>query len=351
MKMKNVRKAMTVLIACVMLSGVLAGCGSSSSSSNYKAASDVAYADEAAYESYDSGAEMAMYEDNSAGSSASTKTTENATTTNRKLIRNASLTVETKEFDAIMASIDAKIKELGGYVENMNGYYGSRYESYRSNKNASITARIPSAKLDEFISAVGTEANIINRSESVTDVTLDYVDMESHKKMLIEEQNRLLEFLDRADTVEEIISLEDRLTNVKYQIDSMESQLRTYDNKVDYSTVTIDIKEVIDYTPVVEEEKTPGERMAEGFMESLRSIGIAFREFGIWLVINLPYIVLLAIIAVVALLIIGFVNKKNAAKREAYKEAKLAREAEAAKNAAEGKTASGGSLYVNKPQK
>ena len=101
MKMKRVRKAMTVLIACVMLSGVLAGCGSSSSSSNYKAASDAAYADEAAYESYDSGAEMAMYEDNSAGSSASTKTTENATTTNRKLIRNASLTVETKEFDIL----------------------------------------------------------------------------------------------------------------------------------------------------------------------------------------------------------------------------------------------------------
>ena len=131
----------------------------------------------------------------------------------------------------------------------------------------------------------------------------------------------------------------------------MESQLRTYDNKVDYSTVNIDIREVIDYTVVVEEEKTPAERMKEGFSESLRSIGIAFREFGIWFVINLPYIILLAIVAVIALIVIRFVSKKNGVKREAYKAAKAAREAEAAKNAAEGRTVSGDSLYVSKPQK
>ena len=352
-RMKNVKRGISGIITCVMLSMVLGACGSSSASTSasYKAADYEAanYADEAAYD-YEGGAEMAMYDESSAGGS-STMTTENATTTNRKLIRNASISVETKEFDTLMSSIDEKIKSLGGYVENMTGNYGSRYESYRSNKSASITARIPSAKLDEFINAVGTEANITNKSESVTDITLDYVDMESHKKMLIEEQNRLLEFLDEADTVEEIISLEDRLTNVKYQLETMESQLRTYDNKVDYSTVNIDIREVIDYTVVVEEEKTPAERMKEGFAESLRSIGIAFREFGIWFVINLPYIILLAIVAVIALIVIRFVSKKNEAKREAYKAAKAAREAEAAKNAAEGKTVSGDSLYVSKPQK
>ena len=355
-RMKNVRRSITGILACAVLSTALCACGSSSASSgSYKnAAADTgAYYDEpmAAAESYDD-AEMAMY-DTGAGESASnsTQTTENASTSNRKLIRNASISVETKEFDSLLANVDAKIKELGGYVENMNGNYGSKYESYRSNKSANITARIPAAKLDEFIGAVGEQANITSKSESVTDVTLDYVDMESHKKMLIEEQNRLLEFLDRADTVEEIISLEDRLTNVKYQIDSMESQLRTYDNKVDYSTVTIDIKEVIDYTPVVEEEKTPGERMAEGFMESLRSIGIAFREFGVWFVINVPYIILLAIVAAVALLIIRAVNKKNSAKREAYKAAKKAREEEAAKNPESAKSADSDSVYVNKPQK
>lgn len=357
MKKKEFKKLAAGIIACVMLSGLITACGGSSASASksYMAEDTAAanYAEEAAYD-YDGGAEMAMYEDAEAGSGSvgSTKTTENATTTNRKLIRSASLSVETKEFDELLVNLDNKIKELGGYVESMNGNYGSVYSNYRTSKSANMTVRIPSAKLDEFINSIGSTANITNRSESVTDVTLDYVDMESHKKMLIEEQNRLLEFLDQAETVEEIISLEDRLTNVKYQIDSMESQLRTYDNKVDYSTLNISITEVIDYTPVVEEvELTPLERMKEGFMDSLTSIGIGFREFGIWFVVHLPYIVLLAIIAVIALIVIKIVNKKNAAKREAYKAAKQKREEEEAKNSASSNSSDPDSVYVSKPQK
>ena len=355
-RMKNVRRSITGILACAVLSTALCACGSSSAASgSYKnAAADTgAYYDEpmAAAESYDD-AEMAMYDEAGAGSADATKTTENATTSNRKLIRTASLSVETKEFDEMLVNLDNKIKELGGYIESMNGNYGSVYSSYRTSKSADLTVRIPSAKVDEFINTIGTTANITYRSESVTDVTLDYVDMESHKKMLIEEQNRLMEFLDQAETVEEIISLEDRITSVKYQIDSMESQLRTYDNKVDYSTLNISIQEVIDYTPVVEEEElTPVERMKEGFMDSLTSIGIGFREFGIWVVVHLPYIVLLAIVAVIVLVVIKIVNKKNAAKREAYKEARLKREAEAAANREAGKTPDGGALYVSKPDK
>lgn len=345
-------RLLCIITGVTMCAVVLSACGASAASSG-KGKANASYdsadyaaepmMEEAAYD----GGEMAMYDESSASGSSSTTTTENATTSNRKLIRNASLTVETKEFDTLLANLDEKIKSLGGYVENMTGNYGSKYETYRTSKSANITARIPSAKLDEFIGAVGEQANITYKSESVTDITLDYVDMESHKKMLIEEQNRLLEFLDKAETVEEIISLEDRLTQVKYQLESMESQLRTYDNKVDYSTVNIDIHEVVDYTPVVEEEeKTPVQRMTEGFKNSLTTIGIGFREFGIWFVINLPYLLLLAVIAVIALVVILKVNKKNAAKREA------ARAALADRSKVEPVTGSGNAgVFVNKPDK
>ncbi len=348
------RKTLCILISMISAS-VLTACGSSSAatepmSGNF--ASKSAMTDAAAYSEeayYDDSAEMAMYDGKSVESS-NVSTTENASTSNRKLIRNASLSVETKEFDALINDLDAKIKEMGGYIENMSGNYGSKYSSYRSGKSANITARIPAVKLDDFIGHVGTSANITSRSESVTDVTLDYVDMESHKKMLIEEQNRLLEFLDQAESIEDIITIEDRLTNVKYQIDSMESQLRTYDNKVDYSTVDIYVEEVIDYTVTTpESEKTPFERMTEGFMESIRNIGIGLREFGIWLVIHLPYIVLMLIIAFIVLLIVRAVNKRNVKRREAYKEEKLKKQAMDVQNRADNKTEFGDSIYVAKP--
>ena len=358
-KNRNGKTAALILAGCMALS-MLAGCGSSrsqsydsayKSSSVNSAAAEAAYADDAYYDSYDyeESYDMAMY-DNGSAAGASSITTENASTSNRKLIRNASLTVETKEFDALLISLDERIKSLGGYVENMSGNYGSRYSSYRSGKSAYITARIPADKLDGFIGAVGEEANITNKSESVTDVTLDYVDMESHKKMLKEEQDRLLEFLEQAETIEDIITIEDRLAEVRYQLESMESQLRTYDNKIDYSTVTIDVREVIDYTVVVEEEKTPVERMKEGFVRSVRSIGIGLREFGIWFVINLPYIILIAVIAVIALIIIRIAVKKNEKKREAKKEERTKKRAEAIARG-EDPDAGKADIYVSKPGK
>ena len=68
-------------------------------------------------------------------------------------------------------------------------------------------------------------------------MTLQYVDLESHKKALTTEQDRLIELMEQAETVEDIITIEGRLSEVRYQLESMESQLRTYDNKIDYSTV------------------------------------------------------------------------------------------------------------------
>ena len=170
---------------------------------------------------------------------------------------------------------------------------------------------MPSAKLDDFIASVGDNSNITYRSENVTDVTLDYVDLESHKKMLAEEQNRLLEFLKEAETIEDIITIEDRLTEVKYQLDSMESQIRTYDNKIDYSTVTLSIQEVIDYTVTVEPEKTVLQRMGEGFVNSITSIGAGVKEFAIWFVIKIPYFILWGVIIAIISVIVKKIKKRN----------------------------------------
>jgi hypothetical protein len=70
------------------------------------------------------------------------------------------------------------------------------------------------------------------------------VDLESHKKALQEEEKRLLSFMEDAESIEDLITIEDRLTNVRYQLESMESQLRTYDNQVNYSSVHMNIEEV-----------------------------------------------------------------------------------------------------------
>ena len=317
------KKRISLLLLTTLAVMSMSGCGSSSSGS-YKA-SDAAYKNataEAAVEddyysgsadmvAYDTSAEEAMYENTT--TSASTDVKENAASSNRKLIRDMSLSVETKEYDSLILNVTNEVAALGGYIEYMDVHNNS-YNSGRQSRSASLTVRIPASKLDAFVSKMGEESNITNRTESVRDVTLTYVDMESHKNMLIAERDRLMEYLEQAQTVEEMMAIEDHLTDIRYQIDSMESQLRTYDNLVDYSTVNIYVTEVIEYTPVVEkEEKNAWERMSEGFVYSFKDVVNDVKEFFINLVIDLPYILLflvkLAIVLIILRLII-FSNKR-----------------------------------------
>ncbi len=219
----------------------------------------------------------------------------------RKLIQKVTLEVETKEFEQLMWAVDGQVKELGGYIESMNTYNGSSY-SGSSSRYANLTVRIPQVKLSQFLDTVSNAGNIVRRSEDVDDVTLSYVDMESRRNVLRSEQERLLEFMDRAETMEEIIIIEERLSEVRYQLESMESQLRTIDNLVDYSTVYLNISEVKELTPV--EEPTIGQRISEGFLESIEDIGNGLTEFGIWFLVNTPYFVIwITVLAVVIVLL------------------------------------------------
>lgn len=118
---------------------------------------------------------------------------------NQKLIRTVSMDVETKEFDSLMSAIQDKTGELGGYIENMDSYNGSRYSGNHNVRNATLQVRIPQNKLELFLSTVSDEANVVRRSENVTNVTLNYLDTQSHKESLQIEQERLLVLLERAE--------------------------------------------------------------------------------------------------------------------------------------------------------
>ena len=298
----------------------------------------------ASAESYDSGFgtdTAGKYAENAAGTD--TAVTEegavSAATTERKLIKNVDMNVETREYDKLLASVENKVTELGGYIESLDAYNGSSYYNYRSTRNANMTIRIPKDRLDEFLNTVSDLGNVTSRSENVQDVTLTYVDLESHRDALQTEQERLLQLLEQAESIEDIITIEQRLSDVRYQLESMESQLRSYDNQVDYSTVYLYIDEVEVYTPV--EEETAWERISAGFMDSLKSIGEGMKEAAIWFVIHIPYLVIWAIVIVILVLILKKIKKRTKRiraveqKRKAEEEAKMQKTLENVENSKE----------------
>lgn len=250
----------------------------------------------------------------------------------RKLIRTVDMDVETKNFDALIAHVEDQVEALGGYVESSDVYNGSYTSDYRS-RNARITARIPADRLDDFVADVAEQSNITSKNESVEDVTLQYVDLESHKRALQAEQESLLSMLEQAETIEDILAINSQLTEVRYQLESMESQLRTYDNKIDYSTVHLYVDEVEQYVPYV--AQTPWERISQGFTENLHRVGNGIANFFIELIIALP-ILLTAAVLIGAAAAILFVLIRRSEKK--------ARERRARQTAAGPGTGNGG-LY------
>lgn len=296
------------LVAVLMCS--LGGCGSSSKYSMTEAAMDTA-----SVESNGAGFVSEISADAAAPESNSQASTGEQYLSQRKLIKTVDMDVETKEFDKALTTFTEKVEELGGYIESMNTYNGSSYSGYRSTRNADMTIRIPKDSLETFLDTVSGVSNVINRSDNVEDVTLSYVDLESHRDALRTEQTRLLELLERAETIEDIITIESRLSEVRYQLESMESQLRTYDNKVDYSTVYLNINEVEIFTPV--DEETTWERITKGFVNSVENIIDSFKEMGVAFLINLPYFLLLGIVVAVVILVIRLCTRKSRKERKA----------------------------------
>ena len=232
----------------------------------------------------------------------------NTAQVNRKLIRTFDIQIQTKEFEEVISGIQAKVQELGGYIEQSSLDSGSAYYSHY-NRYSYMTVRIPSDKLDGFVQNVKDTANVTNISESTDDITLKYVDVESRKIALETERDRLLELLEKAETVEDIITIEGRLSEVRYQLESYASTLRTYDNQVDYSTVHIDISEVARETKV--EPKTFWEEVTEAFGDSIYDMGRGFRNFAIWFLGSSPFILLWGAVIAGVVLVVRFVGKKN----------------------------------------
>ena len=228
----------------------------------------------------------------------------------RKLIRNVSMNVETDEFDALVTELQIKITQLGGYVEQSD-MSGSRMDGSGKPvpRFADMTVRIPVSQMNSFVRTVETNGNVTDKSESTQDVTLQYSDLESKKKSLEIEQEKLWEFLEKAESIDTVITLQQRLSEIRYQLESMESQLRLYDNQVDYSTVSLSIREVNTFTPTSPE--SAGTRISKGFSNNFKAFKTITANFLIGMIVTIPFWFPIVLIAG----IIIFISRKNKKKK------------------------------------
>ena len=227
---------------------------------------------------------------------------------NQKLIRTMTLETETENMDELLANLSQKIDALGGYVENKNVRNGSSSASKRY-RYANLTIRVPVDQLDAFVEHVTGASNVVHYSENAKDITLSYVATQSRIIALETEQTRLLELLAQAENMTDLLQIEQRLTDVRTELEQVTSQLRLYDNLVDYGTIELSITEVQEYTPV--EKETIWQRMGSGLKESWQSLGEFAENLLVFLAAALPWLIPVGIAAGITFLAVKLSYRKT----------------------------------------
>lgn len=304
MSNKRTLRVLAFVLLTLIVSSVLCACGSG----DYNKTDFAVGEDAGGYYTEDSLSSGSVSGSSEKGDSQSTSVKDT-----RKIIETIYYSVQTKNFDEFVTSLETKALSVGGYIEQSD-VSGNAYEDVTS-RYATFTFRIPSDKVDEFTNTVSENSTITNRTVNTEDVTLEYVDVESRIKALKVERESLEELLGTATSTKEIIEIRDMLTDVIYEIETYESQLRTFDNLVDYTTITVDVHEV--EHPVVVHEQTTWERIGTNLADNFRSLWDFLVELFVFIVSALPFILFIGVIVAIVVLIIKLATRKSRKKKKA----------------------------------
>ena len=240
-----------------------------------------------------------------------------------KIIYSADATVETTEFEQTLEKLQALVQQVGGFIEsssiNGSNYY-SQARGYAGNRSANYTVRIPSARFSELMGSLSTLGNVPYTYTYTENITARYYDVQARLTAYQTQEQRLLEMMEMAETVSDVIVIEDRLTELRYQIESLQSTLNNWDRRVSYSTVNVNVNEVTVFTP--EAKLSYGQRLGLAVRNGLNSTGEFFSDFLLWFLEALPALLILAVLIVVVVIVIRKSVKKRRARRAAEREAK-----------------------------
>ena len=223
-----------------------------------------------------------------------------------KLIRRCTMEMQTTEFDGAFEALYGLVGKYGGYFESSSVRGGSYYNA-DARRSADYVIRIPAQQYDAFRASVGELGHVTYSTESTEDIGEQYYDTEARLKTLRTKQERLLSLLEKAETMEDIISLESALSDVEYEIERNSSTLNRYDGLVNYATFTVMVYEVTRVDDSAGQADSLMDRMRSGFTSGLEDLIDGTKDLLVWFSYNFFSLLFLIVIGGGAIL---FVRRK-----------------------------------------
>ena len=257
-----------------------------------------------------------MEPESSVNKSEDTTTTTNNSGDGSKIIKTASITAETKEYANSTEQLKALITSVGGHVSNSSSNENASYRTDgKTEKSANYTIKIPSESFDSFISSLSSIFNVTNLSTATQDVSESYFTLQARISTLQAKREGLVSMLQNVDVNTDFTTwqkINAELTEIDTQLNIYNEQLKSLENKVAYSTITLTVREVTELT--VLEEKGYGEEILEAFKESGESVVEFFKGLLIMLIYVLPFAIIWGAFVLIVVLIIRFSIKRKKAK-------------------------------------
>lgn len=235
---------------------------------------------------YDSGAgDMVAYGKNTAMMLTSDMAVEESApaAAEKKIIRTASMTIATQEWDASFDTLKTLCTDMGGWMAS-----ASENTASSGLRTAYMTLRIPSEKLDEFLESSSGAGRVTRRDESATDVTESYQDTQARLNTQQALMARLQALVTEAASLSDLLALEAQIADTQYMIDALQSSLQSTDRQVDYATVDITLKEEKP-SAVTEEDISLMERLGLALEAGLEAFGDFLEGAAVFAVTALPF--------------------------------------------------------------
>lgn len=296
--MKSKRSVYLMLISsAIAFTLVLSGCSSSKSTGNTSSSTSNNAKESTVGSTGINSNQAATSADAANPSSSSSTETTLQQQSNDKIIQTVSIIMETTTFYTTTNAILQKVSAVGGYVES-SGIFGTSLtvEDNSQLRKGSFKLRIPKTSYEKFILDVGNLGNIINKTISSENVTLQYFDNEARLKSLQLQEQRLLDLLKNSGSLKDMLDIEKELANVRYQIENITSTQKKLDNLVDYATVNIDVMEVQKLQVKKASPVTLWQKMSTGFVDSIKSLGNIVKSLLVLISVILPYAVVLIVL-------------------------------------------------------
>jgi len=308
--LKNYKNLFALLALAVIFAVAFAGCGYSGGMDNK---SEAILADRGSYD-YDGAYndEIAMYDDVADKYSYSVLSADAPPANNsveRKIIRDANVTLEVENVEKAYETVLEYLKSFGGYKAD------DSMQTYNENSTKiNATFKVPSGKLDDFLAELKKEGKVISLNTTSDDITDKYYDAKIRLDNFEKELENYREILKNTKTVEEHLQVTQYINDVTYRIEQIKGSLKLWDSLVDYSTVVLSLYEPYEAPAEVRELKWDSLTLDDmGWFISSGFLGVCNLIFSAaqWILIGIVILSPVIIPAAVVLFFVIRAYRKN----------------------------------------